>query len=164
MSRHICARLREVRGQLLGSLLNSHLLCLYFLCMNVLPHVYMCAMCTIYVCVLCVPYIYVYYMCLVCMCTMYICVQCVLRMYVYYVYYVCMCTMCVCVLCVQCMYVYYVCLKPVEVRKHIGSPHLEVQIIVICHMVIGNQTWILCKSRECSWTFGQCLSPTHLTF
>ena len=48
--------------------------------MNVLPHVYMCAMCTIYVCVLCVPCIYVYYMCLVCMytmCTMYVCVLCV---------------------------------------------------------------------------------------
>lgn len=117
-------------------------------------HLCMCTMCTIYLCVLYVPCMYVYYV--------YICTMCAMNV-LYNVYYVCMCSMCVCVLCVPCMYVYYVCLKLLEVRKHIGSPPLKVQIIVICHMVIGNQTWILCNSRECSWRFRQCLSPTHLT-
>lgn len=79
-------------------------MCLYFLCMNVLPPCIYVYMSTIYVCVLCVPCMYVYYMCLVCvlcmhtMCTMNVCILCARCVYVYYVDN--MCAMHVCALCV----------------------------------------------------------------
>lgn len=59
----------------------------------------------------------------------------------------------ICYMCIWCFVCMYVCVRVLELLK------LELQKVVICHVGVGNWTWVLWKSCQCSQPLSHPSSP-----